>query len=417
LAIDGVLDGWMRHEAAAAHARLIHRFGWSRAPLAEDALQEALVRAVETWPFSGLPNRPGAWLFTVAANRMLDALRAAAERRGQPLPEGDDLVARDEPDADDGDLPDPELHVLFALCHPALDARSAIAVALQVLCGFTLREIASALLTSPDAVAQRLARAKRALRAVPGIADFPAGNLRQERLATALDVVALMFNEGFEPSAGERPMRPELCAEGLRLADALARHPLTRSPASSALAALLNLLSARLPARLAVPDAVTLLPEQDRRAWSQPHLRRGLELLAASAEGDRPTRYHLLAGIAATHAVAASATETDWAAVVVGYHRLLALEDSPVHRLNLAVALQRAGDVVGAEAVVEPLADEPSLARYFWLHAVLADVRTAAARPDDAHAALTTAMALAATPGQTRWVEERLAVLPNRSEP
>lgn len=409
--LEGTLDSWMRRDAATVHARLIHRFGWGRAELAEDALQEALVRALETWPFNGVPDRPSAWLLTVAANRMLDALRGAAERTGVTLEAipGGDAPAAEEPA--DWEFTDPELGVLVAICHPALDPRSGIALALQILGGFSLREIASALLIRPDAVAQRLSRAKATLREIPGIAEAPTGDSLRERRAIALDVIALMFNEGFEPSSGERPMRLDLCREALRLADALARHPATQSPDAHALAALLSLLFARLPARLAQPGTVTLLSEQDRSAWSQAHLRRGLRHLAASAAGDAASRYHLLAGIAATHAAAASLDETDWGAIVMDYRRLVALEDSPVHRLNLAIALRRAGDGDGAAEEIARLAASPQMRGYLWFHVTRAEILTASGDAAGAIASLGAALACATTPSQTRFVRERIAAI------
>ena len=408
--LHAALDGWMRHEAASAHARLIRRFGWDRAGLAEDALQEALVRALETWPFKGVPDQPGAWLYVVAGNRMLDAIRSAAERRSVPLDDAPQVgfVAEGPAVVDRDALSDPELAVLFALCHPALDTPSAIAVALQILCGFTLREIASALLIKPDAVAQRVSRAKATLRGVPGIADTPTGEPLRQRLAVALDVVALIFNEGFEPSSGDRPARADLCAEALRLADALAHHPVTRGPETHALAALLNLLFARLPARLANPGAVTLLPEQDRSVWSREHLRRGLRHLAASAGGDRISRYHLLAGIAASHAAAPSIEATDWDAIVADYRRLVNLEDSPVHRLNLAVALQRAGEGVLAAAEIKRLLPLPQMRGYFWFHVARSEIAGQLEDHHQSRAALADALALAKTAAQDRFVREKL---------
>lgn len=411
--VAAALDTWMRHEAAVLHTRLIRRFGWSQAELAADAVQDALLRAVENWPFKGVPDQPGAWLYTVAANRMRDALRGAAERRAVPL---DETLAREvslddgQPVAGRGELSDPELEVLFALSHPAIGARPAIALALQVLCGFSVREIESALLMNGDAVAQTLSRAKKTLRGIPEASVIPAGDALRERLAVALDVLALLFNEGFEPSAGEQAMRADLCAEAVRLADAVASHPITAGPESRSLAALLNLLFARVPARLAQPSAVTLLPDQDRSRWSQTHLRRGLALLAASASGERVSRYHLLAGIAAAHAVAPSLDDTDWAAVIAGYRLLIELEDSPVHRLNLAVALHRAGDNMAAESELARLGHLPHMDRYFWFHVTRAEI--AADRGDAARsrAALTSALNQARTPAQRAFVRQRLTV-------
>lgn len=402
----------MRRDAGAAHAHLIARFGWGRAAMAEDALQEALVRALEVWPFAGIPDRPGGWLYTVAANRMLDLLRGAAERTGVPLEalpdRADDRTIAATPH---DELSDPELAVLFAVCHPDLDPRTGIALALQVLSGFTLREIASALLMRTDAVAQRLSRGKRTLRRIPDIGELPDEEALRERLAVALDVIALLFNEGFEPSSGELPMRTDLCGEAIRLADALAGHPLTAGPETRALAALLNLLGARLPARLADPGAVTLLPEQDRSAWDQAQLRRGLRQLATSAGGARVTRYHLLAGIAASHAAATSLEETDWAAIVADYRLLVALEDSPVHRLNLAVALHRGGEPALAADEIARLATSPGMAGYLWFHVGRAEIAGSLGDRATALAALETALSLAATPTQSRHVRQRIAAI------
>jgi RNA polymerase sigma-70 factor (ECF subfamily) len=408
----------MRHEAAVLHARLIRRFGWSRADQAADAVQDALLRAVETWPFKGVPNRPGAWLYTVAANRMRDALRSGAERRAIPLDEAIEraLSSADEPlVVGRGELSDPELEVLFAISHPTLDAKSAIALALQVLCGFSLREIAGALLLTSDAVAQTLSRAKKTLQRVPDVMAIPSGDALRGRLEVALDVVALIFNEGFEPSSGEQTMRADLCAEGVRLADALAAHPITAGPESRALAALLNLLFARLPARLARPGAVTLLPDQDRSRWSQAHLRRGLALLSDSASGDRVSRYHLLAGITATHSVAASLEETDWDAVVASYRLLIALENSPVHRLNFAVALHCAGESVAAEREIEHLASLGQMERYFWFQVTRAEIAARLNNANRSRDALASALAQARTPAQLAFVKQKLAAGEDRN--
>jgi len=403
------LDGWMRRDAGAVHAHLIARFGWGRAEMAEDALQDALVRALQTWPFAGVPDRPGGWLYTVAANRMLDLLRGAAERTAVPVEALTQRAGASQFEATPPDeLSDPELAVLFAVCHPSLDPRTGIALALQVLSGFSLREIANALLLRPDAVAQRLSRAKRALRDIPGIAELPAGTALRDRLAVALDVVALLFNEGFEPSSGELPMRTDLCGEAIRLADALAGHPLTAGPEARALAALLNLLGARLPARLVDSGAVTLLPEQDRAAWDRVLLHRGLRQLAESAGGDQVSRYHLLAGIAATHATAVSLDETDWGAIVADYRLLIHLEDSPVHRLNLAVALQRGGWLAAAADEMARLEASPRMGGYFWFHMTRAEIAERVGDRSTAAASLETALALASTPMQTRFVRRRI---------
>lgn len=412
-AVEVALDGWMRHEAAAVHAGLIRRFGWARADLVEDAVQDALLRAVATWPFKGVPDRPSAWLYTVASRRIVDILRAAAERRGVSLDERFERTLPSEedlPSAGRGELSDPELEVLFALSHPALGAKPAIALTLQVLCGFSLREIESALLMKPDAVAQTVSRARKTLRGIPDVTVTPTGDALQVRLSVALEVIALLFNEGFELSSGEQIMRTELCSEAVRLADALASHPVTAGPESRALAALLNLLFARLPARLAHHGAVTLLPEQDRTIWSQAHLRRGLARLAASASGERVSRYHLLAGIAATHAVATSLEETDWHGIVASYRLLIALEDSPVHRLNFAIALQHGGAISAAAEEIERLANLPQMDGYFWFHVTRAEIAGRLGRPDQSLAALTVARAQAKTANQAKIVDQKIMV-------
>ncbi len=361
-----LVDDLFRTQAGLLTARLARIFGPGGLADAEEVAQAALLKALAVWPFQGVPDNPEGWLWRVARNMALDRLRA--RRFIAPIaPEdiADALPAEAvETPAFLAELEDDRLRLVFACCHPVLAREAQLALTLKTVCGLGTAEIAAAFLVPEATLAQRLVRAKAKLAearvpfAIPGPDELP------DRLAAVLEVVYLTFNEGYEAARGEGLIRRELTDEALRLSRLLADHPVAGRPESRALAALLHLLAARLPARADAHGNLVLLAEQDRALWDGRLIAEGFRWLRLSLAGEVETRWHLEAAIAAAHAQAPAWAETDWPQILSLYDRLLARHPSPVVALNRAVALaEAAGAEAGLEAL-EALRDEAPLARY-----------------------------------------------------
>lgn len=413
--VASTIDHLFRREFGRLVAILAARFGSAHVQLAEDVVQDALLRAMEIWPYTGVPENPTAWLLQTAKNRALDATRRDKLWRGKqvaliPLVEEtlQSAVAAPAPQFED-EIRDSQLRLMFACCHPDLPAEAQVALVLKTLGGFGETEIAAAFLSSPDAVAKRLVRARQHLRETQASLELPRAAQLAPRLATVLQSLYLLFNEGYKASHGDSLLRADLCAEAIRLADLLAAHPLGHRAETHALLALLHLHAARLPARVADDGSLLLLAEQDRSKWDRTQIRRGLAHLGESAAGNRVTRYHLEAGLAAAHALAPSYAETSWPHILELYDDLLALEPSPVAALNRAVALAR---VQGPEAGLQALAILPgrkALEKYHLLHAITGQLLLDAGRKPEAAAALKRALALAPQPAERELLQRRLA--------
>ena len=350
-----VADHFFRHEGAKVVATLTAHLGTHRLQLAEDVVQEALLRALQTWSYRGVPENPAAWLTQVAKNLALNALQ-----REQRWHEKTDGIAAEHarwlaaPAGEEGNetFADDTLRLMFVCFHPELAAESQTALALRTLCGFSPAEIAAAFLTGEAAIAKRLVRARQRIRelalpfAVPDAAELSA------RLEGVLHTLYLLFNEGYKASVGDRLVRGELCQEAIRLVTLVTEHPATREPRAHALLALLLLNAARLDARTDDAGNLLRLDEQDRTAWDPVLIRRGIACLHCASQGDVVSVYHLEAAIAATHCLAAEAASTDWPSILELYDRLLALTGSPVTAMNRAVAVAR---VLGPQAGLDAL--------------------------------------------------------------
>jgi len=394
-AIDAV---WRRESArlVAAVARIVRDVG-----LAEELAQAALVAALERWPETGIPENSGAWLMAVAKHRAIDALRRdrRVERKHAEL--GRELEARrelEEPDladALDDEIGDDLLRLIFTACHPLLPTEARVALTLRLLGGLTTAEIARAFLVSEPTVAQRIVRAKRALADARVPFEVPRGEELAARRASVLEVVYLVFNEGYAATAGEEWMRPDLCAEALRLGRLLAGL-LPGDPEIHGLVALMELQASRSRARLGPAGEPVLLPDQDRARWDAASIERGLAALArAEALGGGGGPYALQAAIAACHARAPRAEDTDWARIASLYAELARVAPSPVVELNRAVAVAMAfGPEAGLE-LVDALASEPSLRAYHLLPSVRGDLLARLGRGDEARAELLRAASLA----------------------
>lgn len=401
--IHRLVEALARDSTSRLVAALARRLGAGRIDTAEDAVQHALMQALSLWPFKGVPDRPEAWLSTVARNRALDLLRGAT--RSAAL--ADELVAFASPTVEsegrfDRELNDDELALLFAVCHPALSPEMRVTFALKTVCGLTVPQIAAGLLSEPTTVAQRLVRARKQLEASNVAIETPSPDALADRAEAVRTALFLMFNEGYSASSGTALIQPEFCVEAVRLSRALAAHPVTSAPASDAHAALLALTAARLPTRVGPDGVAQLLEDQPREQWDRGLIALGSEHLDRSAQGRELTVWHLRAEIAALHTLAPSSAETDWPRIVAVYDQLAGIDPSPVVELARAVALGRArGPAAGLAAL--PIVDGNP-----YGHAATAIFLTELGRTEEARGHFEKARGLARTEPERRLLERRL---------
>jgi RNA polymerase sigma-70 factor (ECF subfamily) len=384
--IHQVIDAIWRIEQAkiiAGLARLTRDVG-----VAEELAQDALVAALKSWPDRGIPDNAGAWLMAAAKNRALDVWRRARliERKHEEL--GREMDQHEMPDFDaalDDDIGDDLLRLMFTACHPVLPAEARVALTLRLIGGLTTDEIARAFLGAEPAIAQRIVRAKRTLAEAKVPFEVPRGRDRAGRLASVIEVIYLIFNEGYSATAGEDWVRPALCEEALRLGRILAELA-PEGGEVHGLVALMEVQASRLKARIGPNGEPILLLDQNRAHWDQLLIRRGLAALAR-AEAQAPLGpYALQAAIAACHARARAAEDTDWPRIVSLYQQLAEITPSPVVELNLAVAVAMADGPQAGLARVDALADEPVLKNYHLLPSVRGDLLKKLDRLDEARA-------------------------------
>ena len=383
-------------------------------PLAEELTQDALLAALERWPLSGVPERPGAWLMATAKRRALDHLR-----RRQMLERKHALVARDleaeqqaMPDWDsalDDDIGDELLRLIFTACHPRLSREARCALALRMICGLTTEEIARAFLLPEATIAQRIVRAKRTLSASGLAYETPRGEELSARLASVLEVVYLIFNEGYTAARGEDWLRPQLCHEALRLGRVLTAIA-PQEPEAHGLLALMELNASRTAARTDPAGEPILLLDQDRGLWDQLQIRRGMQALGRAHElGGASGPYALQAAIVACHARAGTADDTDWPRIAALYAELAAAAPSPVVELNRAIAIGLAEGPQAGLAIVDGLLGDPALKGYHLLPSVRGDLLCRLGRHAEAHAAFEAAAALAGNRRERDFLRRRAA--------
>ena len=370
-------------------------------PLAEDLTQETLLAALEHWPATGVPEQPGAWLMATAKRRALDHLRRRAMLARKHAMVASDLEREQHamPDFDaslDDDIGDEMLRLIFTACHPRLSRQAGAALALRMICGLTTEEIARAFLVPEATIAQRIVRAKRTL-SQSGLAyEVPRRDQFPERLASVLEVVYLIFNEGYTAARGDDWLRPQLCNEALRIGRVLTSIA-PCEPEAHGLLALMELNASRMAARTDSMGEPILLPAQDRARWDRLQIRRGLLALARARDlGGADGFYVLQAAIVACHAEAARADETDWSRICGFYARLVRLAPSPVIELNRAVAVAMAEGPGAGLAIVDRLLHEPALKAYHLLESVRGDLLHRLGRHQEARAAFEAAAGLAA---------------------
>ena len=380
--ITQVVDHFFRHESGKMVSTLARVFGVEHLNRAEDVVQETLVRALQTWPYYGIPRNPAAWITQVAKNVALDLIRRDKIFRDKEI-EITRLMEQSsaDPTAEnfafaEHQINDDRLRMMFVCCHPRVPQEAQVALALKTLCGFSAAEIARAFLTSEAAIAKRLTRAKQKIREARVPFEIPAGEELTQRLDGVLQTLYLLFNEGYKASGGEQLIREELCREAIRLGALLAEHPAGNQPRAHALLALMLLNGARLPTRVDADGNILRLEEQNRSQWDQSMIARGLYHLMQSAAGDEASEYHFQAVISACHCAAQDYESTDWPRILSLYDRLIEIDDSPVVALNRAVAVANVhGPRAGIEAV-EAIRDRQQLNCYYLLYAVLGEFET-----------------------------------------
>jgi RNA polymerase sigma factor (sigma-70 family) len=409
---DRAIEAVWRIESArliAALARMTGDVG-----LAEDLAQDALVAALERWPESGVPENPGAWLMATAKNRAIDLARRGKrfeDRREQLAREAGTRMGMDAAEHEaalDGELGDDLLGLIFTCCHPLLSTEARVALTLRLLGGLSTEEIARAFLVSESTVAQRIVRAKRTLKEARAPFEVPRGEQLDERLPSVLEVIYLVFNEGYAATAGESWMRLDLCEEALRLGRVLAGLA-PKQPEVHGLVALMEIHASRAAARTGPSGKPVLLLEQDRSRWDPLLVRRGLAALERAEKLGRGAfgPYTVQAAIAACHARARDAEETDWERIAALYDALAQLTPSPVVELNRAVAISMAfGPEAGLE-LVEAVAAEGSLDRYHLLYSVRADLLAKLDRKAEARAELERAAAMTENARERELLLER----------
>ncbi len=407
-----LVEHLFRQEAGKMVAVLTRIFGLEHFQLAEDVVQEALARALQTWPFYGIPQNPSAWLMRTARNLALDVVRRQKSFRDKE-PEIIRLVESDAspaqaPVISDQEIADDRLRLMFVCCHPAIPAEAQVALALKTLCGFGINEIARAFLTTEAAIAKRLTRARQRIREAGIPYEIPAGPELPPRLDGVLQSLYLLFNEGYKASAGDRLVRDDICEEACRLAGLLVEHPAGNQPRSHALLALMLLNAARSRARVDDQGNLLRLAEQDRAKWDQALVARGLYHLGLSAAGGQVSEYHLQAGIAACHCLAPDYASTDWKDILALYDRLVEMDGSPVVALNRAVAL---AEVRGPQAGLDALQAIPgrqALDSYYLLPAVFGELELRLGRRAEASAQFRRALELVDTPSERDFLQKQL---------
>jgi RNA polymerase sigma-70 factor (ECF subfamily) len=374
-----LVEHLFRHEAGKIIAMLTRIFGLANMELAEDLVQEALLRALQVWSYGEIPRNPAAWIMQVAKNLALDQLRREHHFKSKE-PEIADWLEQKTLDSGrfdslfpDHEIRDDQLRMMFICCHPLLSPESQVALTLKTLCGFSVAEISRAFLTSEAALAKQLVRARQKIREARLPFEIPAGEELHRRLDSVLNTLYLLFNEGYKASSGASLVREELCQEAVRLTTLLAEHPAGNGPKTHALLALMLLAAARLSTRIDAEGNILLLKEQDRSGWDRDLIAQGLIHLTLAAVGDEVSEYHLQAGIAACHCTAEDHQSTDWNRILSLYDRLVEVNQSPVIALNRAIAVAQAQGPEAGIAAVAQIPSQEKIKSYYLLYAVLAE--------------------------------------------
>lgn len=415
--IKGLVAHLFRQKAGQLTATITRLLGASQLDLAEDVVQETLLRALRHWPFHGLPDNPTAWLTTTAKRIALDKLKhqSMQNRTGETVGRHFEEVlsqAAVNPDPKfNGELRDDLLAMMFACCRCDRSETTQIAMILHLLCGFSAREVAHLFLTDETAMAQRLVRAKKSLRESGLSLSAPLNNEIASNLDTVLAALYGMFNEGYKASEGDRLVRQELCDEAIRLAEILAEHPAADRPETHALLSLCYFQHSRLGARVGFDGSLLTLEEQDRTQWNRDDINRGLRHLELASTGEKLTRYHLEAGIASVHATAESFETTNCERILELYDALVEIEPSPVVQLNRVVALSHAIGSIEALAELDTVSKSSRLKEYHLFHATRGVLLRQLDRREEARASFDEALRLCTNEVEKAFLRKKIGEL------
>ena len=406
-----LIDHLFRHQAGRMISSLTRHFGPQNLEIVEDIVQETLLKALQQWPYRGVPENPEGWLWQVAKNNALDVLRREA-RLEKELAGYHSISAPEqapaEMDAFDQALGDDQLSMMFIGCHPSLKRETQVTLLLKTVGGFSVAEIAQAFLLPVPTIAQRLVRAKKRLRDEAVRFEFPQESELVHRLDTVLKVLYLIFNEGYDVHLGDTLIRKDLCYEAIYLCKCLAEHPHGKIPKVHALLALMLLQASRLNARTNAEGDLLPLAEQDRVYWDQSMIQNGLYYLGHSSQGDELTTYHLEAGIAARHAVARDYESTDWTGILEDYDTLLEIAPSPVVKLNRAVAIAMVhGTEAGLHELLE-LQNHPSMQKYHLLYATMGELHGRSGNFNSSAESYRMALSMTTNNVERRFLENKL---------
>lgn len=412
--VNKIVDHFFRHKAGQLTATLTRIFGPGQLDVAESVVQEALLRACQAWSIKGIPPNPDGWITTVAKNHALDLIRSKKRFRQKE----DEIIRWYESQVNDHPMShgDPEamddqLRMMFVCCRPSLSRKSQVALTLKTVGGFSDREIARAFLSNEETTRKLLTRAKQKLRAENISFDLPAPPELPQRLEAILEVLYLVFNEGYNAHAGDALIRQDFCDEAIRLTSLFLSGAFSASPKLPSIKALLALMllhSSRIPARIDAEGNLITLAEQDRARWDQSRIAMGLQYLGESAIGEELSLYHLQAHIAACHAVAPSYEESDWPRILSYYDRLLNLSSNPVIALNRAVAISMVNGPETGLNELKLLAREPLLKNYYLLPATMADFYRKLNNKPKALEYYQQALALGGTRAEKHYLEKRV---------
>jgi RNA polymerase sigma-70 factor (ECF subfamily) len=408
-------DHLFRRESGRMVAALTRIFGVHNLALAEDVVQDAFCRALEVWKFRGMPENPSAWLMTTAKNCALDVLRRERTARtyapelGRLLESEWTLVPVVEELFTNHTIKDDLLRMMFSCCNPRLPEEAQVALILNILCGFSVSEVANAFVSSHAAIEKRITRSKKALATSKRLFDLASAAEFCARLPSVHRALYLLFSEGYHGAHAETAVRRELCREAMRLTAVLLEHSLGATPATYALAALMSLHAARLPTRVDALGNLSSLLDQDRSQWDQDLLYEGLKLLELSATGAELTQYHVEAAIASIHARAPRMEDTDWEAIVALYDTLMTISPSPIVALNRAIAIaQSRGPDWGLEEI-RSIADRERLATYPFYFAAIGELELRCGRRETAREQFQTALTLARNPMERQFLGGRVS--------
>lgn len=411
--VSQLVEHLFRHESAKMVATLTRIFGIEHLTLAEDVVQEALGRALQTWPYRGVPENPSAWIMRASRNLALDVIRREKVFRGKEaeiarLIEAGGSSSQGLVGFSENEIADDRLRMMFVCCHPVIPPEAQVALTLKTLCAFSVIEISRAFLTTEAAIAKRLTRAKQKIRDAHVPFEIPVGDDLARRLESVLHSLYLLFNEGYKASSGDKLVREELCHEAIRLAELLAQHPAGNQPKTHALLALMLLNAARIPAREDDQGNLLRLEEQNRTCWDQTLIARGMSRLRQSAAGGEISEYHLQAAIAACHATAPDYPATDWANILSLYDRLMEFDDSPVVALNRAVAVANLHGPQEGLKTIRAIKEPEKLAGYHLFYSVIGELEMRLDNREAAAEQFRKAFELAETKAERAFLMRRL---------